>query len=248
MRVDHLARKGVVLARAAAEGVDVMAESLQLLEQTVGADVLSVSAMRLGAAVDAEVSLRGADPMGPEELELWPELMPSHPYLPHVAAGPVTASRLTDVVDLVAFEGTELYQQLLRPRGSRYQAALILERGPSSMLLLALWRAGRDFTDEELAALETFRRLMAAALAFRAAIDDALQAAPMQRPGSALTPRQRQVAVLLESGLTNEQIARSLRISPRTVRKHLEGLFEATGARSRTEVAVRWRQGGASAT
>jgi DNA-binding CsgD family transcriptional regulator len=56
-----------------------------------------------------------------------------------------------------------------------------------------------------------------------------------------LTPRQRQVAALVEAGLTNQQIGHRLGISARTVRKHLEDIFELTGATSRTQVAVWWR-------
>ena len=63
-----------------------------------------------------------------------------------------------------------------------------------------------------------------------------------------MTRRQRQVAVLVEAGLTNDQIARRLHISARTVRKHLEDNFELTGARTRTQVAPWWRHGGVWAT
>ena len=53
-----------------------------------------------------------------------------------------------------------------------------------------------------------------------------------------LTPRQAQVAVLLVDGLTNEQIASRLGLSPGTVRKHLEGIFERLDVSSRSAAAV----------
>jgi DNA-binding CsgD family transcriptional regulator len=253
----------VDLSRAAAEGVDVLPDALELLDEHIGADTLSVSAMQLRATaqVRADVSLRGASPMTARELELWPALMATHPYLPHLVAGPMVTSRVTDVVDLRSFERTELYQQLLGPRGSRYQAALVLHRSPESMLLLSLWRAERDFTDREVERLEAFRVVMAAATAFCRAVeatqhaaDDPDEATPGAEPDAgrarprSLTRRQRQVAALIESGLTNDQIARRLGISSRTVRKHVEDLFELTGANTRTQVALRWRQGGRTAT
>lgn len=251
----------VDLSRAAAEGVNVLPDALELLDQHIGADTLSMSAMQLraGADVRADVSLRGASPMTAREMELWPALMATHPYLPRLVAGPMITSRVTDVLDLNHFERTELYQQLLGPRGSRYQAALVLHRSPESMLLLSLWRAERDFTDREVQRLEAFRLVMAAATAFcRAAeatqhfVDDFDEVIPDAEPyrgpvGRSLTPRQRQVAALIESGLTNDQIARRLGISSRTVRKHVEDLFEHTGARTRTQVALRWREDGQTA-
>ncbi len=48
-----------------------------------------------------------------------------------------------------------------------------------------------------------------------------------------LTPRQAQVAVHLVDGATNQQIATGLRISPGTVRKHLEAIFRILNVGSR---------------
>ena len=248
------------LARAACEGVNVMPDALELLDDHVGADTLSVSTMQLVADTDvnAEVSLRGAAPLSPFELQLWPTLMGAHPYLPRLVEGPMTTSRVTDVVDMDTFEHTELYQRLLGPRGSRYQAALLLERTATSMVLLSLWRSERDFTDSEVERLEAFRAVISAAIALGQAVD-AVQAVnhgdvpaagrdTSRAEGKPLTPRQRQVASLIEAGMTNDQIARRLGISSRTVRKHVEDLFQRTGARTRTQVALWWRQGGRTAT
>ncbi len=43
---------------------------------------------------------------------------------------------------------------------------------------------------------------------------------------------------LVIDGLPNKEIAAALRLSPRTVEKHVENLLRKTGARSRTELAV----------
>ena len=44
---------------------------------------------------------------------------------------------------------------------------------------------------------------------------------------------------LVARGYDNAQIARTLRISVNTVRKHLEHVFERTGVRSRTAAVAR---------
>lgn len=53
-----------------------------------------------------------------------------------------------------------------------------------------------------------------------------------------LTPRQREVAGLVASGLTNMEIAQRLVLTPGTVANHVEGILRRLGFRSRTQVAA----------
>ncbi|MFD8560990.1 AAA family ATPase [Streptosporangium canum] len=55
--------------------------------------------------------------------------------------------------------------------------------------------------------------------------------------GDSLSARQRQVARLAAQGLTNQEIARDMFLSPKTVDKHLGAAMRKFGARSRTELA-----------
>ncbi len=57
-----------------------------------------------------------------------------------------------------------------------------------------------------------------------------------------LTQRQRQVAELISAGKNNQEIGMELGISPRTVGKHLENVFETIHVQSRTELAAKWHQ------
>lgn len=245
----------ISLARAAAEGAEVLPEALALLDRHIGATVLSVSMMSLGNDVAAEVALRGASPITAEEDAEWRRLIGTHPYFAHLVGGPPRASRLTDVVDLDRFQHSEVYERLLHPRGSRFQVGLPLELTRERMVLLSLWRDRTDFTDDELVALEQFRAALAAAVMFRAAIESLQASATVTDAAPArLTPRQRQVAALVELGLTNAQIGARLGLTERTVRKHVGDLFAALQCDSRTLIAVRWRaahaaeaSGGASA-
>jgi DNA-binding CsgD family transcriptional regulator len=51
-----------------------------------------------------------------------------------------------------------------------------------------------------------------------------------------LTPRERAVARLAASGLTNRQIAAELMLSVKTVENHLTHVFAKRGVRSRAEL------------
>ena len=63
-------------------------------------------------------------------------------------------------------------------------------------------------------------------------------------PGSALSPREREVLALLAEGASNKEIARALGLSVHTVKFHIATLNEKLGARSRVEaVAIAIRSG-----
>lgn len=57
--------------------------------------------------------------------------------------------------------------------------------------------------------------------------------------GDDLTEREMDVLRLVAEGKTNQEIGHALGISPKTVEKHLEGVFAKLGVSSRVEAAVR---------
>jgi DNA-binding NarL/FixJ family response regulator len=57
-------------------------------------------------------------------------------------------------------------------------------------------------------------------------------------PAAELTPREREVLVLVRQGLANKQIARRLGISERTVKAHLTSAFQRIGVVDRTHAAL----------
>jgi DNA-binding NarL/FixJ family response regulator len=59
--------------------------------------------------------------------------------------------------------------------------------------------------------------------------------------GSKVTPRQREVAVMVARGLSNSAISRSLSISEKTVEKHVADLFDRLHVRTRSALAAQVR-------
>ena len=56
---------------------------------------------------------------------------------------------------------------------------------------------------------------------------------------SSLSPREREVLLLVSRGKSNHEIARLLFISQATVKVHIRHIFEKLGVRTRTEAALR---------
>lgn len=84
--------------------------------------------------------------------------------------------------------------------------------------------------------LARMRRLIARAVATAKAVDLG------QRFG--LTPREQEVLRLLAAGLDQDEIARALVISPRTVETHIQHVLAKLGVRRRAQaVAVAYREG-----
>ena len=75
----------------------------------------------------------------------------------------------------------------------------------------------------------------------------AARAARARRPpvagDQALTPREREVAVLLAEGLTNAELARRLYISPRTAAVHVSNILSKLNLESRMQIAA-WVKAG----
>jgi DNA-binding CsgD family transcriptional regulator len=241
-------RRGTELCYAVTEGHDVLPDVLEMLACCVGTDLVSLSTLHatdssldLTGTTTATLTLHGCPPLTQQALEDWDRLLPTHPYAAHLATSPSPRARLTDLVDVHAFRHSEVYEVCLAPHGALYQSGHVLDRRPARLTLLSLWRADRDFTPDEVESVEVFAQALAASLLARERLA-ALRRLGGPDEAAGFTPRQHQVAVLVSLGLTNDQIARRLGLTTRTVRKHVELLFARTGVRSRTELAVLWRQ------
>jgi DNA-binding CsgD family transcriptional regulator len=69
-------------------------------------------------------------------------------------------------------------------------------------------------------------------------LDDVREGAGRSAPSSDLTRREREIAALVATGLTNREIAGKLYLSVRTVEVHVDHALTKLGFRTRTQLAV----------
>ena len=132
-------------------------------------------------------------------------------------------SRVAAVV-LTASESQPDYVQVVR-LGAR---GLVLKgEGPER-----LFTAIRTVANGELAFSEDIAQQVLSAMAGQARQEE--EPSNLKR----LSERERQIAALIARGLKNKDIGRELGISENTVKRHLQSIFNKTGARDRLELAV----------
>ena len=134
------------------------------------------------------------------------------------------ARKISDLLSQRDFRRTELYQDAARPLGVEDMFRLWLDpRGAR----LEFDRHCRDFSERDRDVLDLLRPHL------QQLRRRGLARLPAFCPTSKLT-REREVLDLVSEGQTNAEIARSLWISPGTVRKHLENVYEKLHVHTRT--------------
>ena len=139
--------------------------------------------------------------------------------------------RLSDFLTLRQRRTLEWNTIVWKPHGIDDALRLWLpaDRGRSRSIYLE--RSGKSYTNRELTLLSLLRphllRIHADALSRRRF--DGI---------NGITPREAEVLGWIARGKTNNEIARALFISPHTVRKHIENIFEKLDVRTRTAAAL----------
>lgn len=146
--------------------------------------------------------------------------------------------RLTDATSVARFRRTDLYDSLYRSAHLAYQLVVGCAVPGGGLLVGALFRAGRDFSEAEctlLAFVQPHLRELARLSGLGA---EAPTRAALWPPHIGLTPREADVLHHLTQGYSDKEIGQLCGISWRTVQIHLHSIYGKLGVRSRT-AAVR---------
>lgn len=188
---------------------------------------------------DVRLNARGADTFDRQFFE--------HPLVRyHGFDGGRVTRRISDSFSRSEFRRTALYADYYRPGGLEHAVAVPLLIDGRRVVSLVLNRRSRDFSDRDCERLELLRPHLAFLYRQASRHEGALQAvaAPTQAgPASdglaALTAREAEVVRWLSHGKTDAEIAAQLGVSPRTVQKHLEHVYNKLGVETRTAAVMR---------
>jgi DNA-binding CsgD family transcriptional regulator len=153
---------------------------------------------------------------------------------------------ISDFISDREFRRGGLYAEICKPLGVRAVMKVFLPTGAATGASLIFDTARSGFTDSDRLAMQRLiphlmqlRRNAHARKAYLALLDSTAAARTrLQR----LTARERVVLARAATGETNAMIAQALFVSPGTVRKHLEHIFDKLEVRTRTEAAAIYTQ------
>jgi DNA-binding CsgD family transcriptional regulator len=234
---------------------------LELLDRLFPCDAIGWN------AVDAEagsVTLRGTPAEvynGPIAASTLADLKDDHPMILSYLADPLDdrkPRRLADLVSRRELRRTRTYAELLEPLGIEQQlTVLTARRFPSAGRCWTFARRTRPWSDRELAlatelqpvlvTLDSYAEPYARTAPSRAVAVDEPSRGPLatRRPTlERLTAREVEVLRLVAKGMTAVACGHLLRISPATVRKHLEHAYDKLGVHDRLLAVERARQEG----
>jgi DNA-binding CsgD family transcriptional regulator len=141
-----------------------------------------------------------------------------------------SAGRWSDYYTDLELRNTEAYVEYFGPAGARTNLGVRLPSPPGRARRVRFVRQSfTHFTDRDVMVLTLLRPHL----------HEIYLDAERRRNGiPKLTPREWEILQLAGEGLSNRAIAQRLFISPATVRKHMEHIFDTLGVRSRAEAAA----------
>jgi len=212
---------------------------LSVMRTIAGAD--SYSYNHFGPAGPLGVQVAPADgPTLPDAYTVFKQHVHQHPALAHYrATNDGAACRISDFLSDRQFRALALYREFYRHTGTDYQLVAGVPLPGGTLIAVALNRQGTDFSDEETALAGLLRAHIAQATAITGLPSPDALRAPDGTP--LLTARQASIMRLVAAGQPDQQIARSLGISVRTVHAHLQNIYRTLGVSSRTEALARLR-------
>lgn len=147
--------------------------------------------------------------------------------------------RVSDLVGGREWRKTSTFANVLGPMGTPHLVGIPLYRPTTGGPSYAIARSGRDFSDDDLAA-------MGAVQAALVVLHRRFQplSSPREHGSGGLTGRELEVLDLLAAGLSGHQIARQLGLALGTVRKHLERIYTKLGVHDRLNAVNAGREQG----
>lgn len=144
-----------------------------------------------------------------------------------------TVTMLSDFYSQREWQATPMCTEALAGDGFQYELMCCLPTtGTRSRRIVFFRLVGPDFTDRDRMVMALLRPHLTE-LHGRTRLS-----ATAEATGATLTPRQTELLRLVAAGRSTAQIAEMLFLSPATVRKHIENIFDRLGVKNRTAAVM----------
>jgi len=217
-------------------GDDFARRGVQGLPRLVASELTTLSVCNLESGHRAVVSdAPGA--LSAREVALFDRHFHEHPLVRSHGRNPgAVTKRIEDLVPQPEFRSSALYNEYYRAIRIDHAMAVPIHVDRRLLVSFVFNRRGRGFADEERDALELIRPHLGNLYRLCAVLGKSGWA-----PAQAwqLTPREQDVLKWLSAGKTDRDIGAILAISPRTVHKHLQRIYEKLGVETRTAAVAR---------
>ena len=242
------------ISEASASTSEFARSGLACLPRLVGSELTTLSICDLDSGHRAVVSDQpGA--ISPGEIAVFDHYFYDHPLVRDHGRNPrAVTKRIVDLLPDGRFEDTPLYNDYYRPIRIDHVMAVPIHVDGRFLVSFVLNRSRRCFSDRDRGFLDLlrphlgslYRLSLATGAAGRPEPAAGAAALPASQPvvtaaalGLPVTGREREVLRWVASGKTDRDIADILGISPRTVHKHLQHIYEKLGVETRTAAVMR---------
>jgi len=237
------------LGDATAAGEGFLKHGVMDLPRLVASEITHVSICDLATGRRRVVSDQpGA--IAQRHIEVFNKYFHQHPLVRAHGHNPAaTTVRISDVTPTDEFHRSPVFNDYYRQIGIEYAMAVPIHVREHELVSFVFNRKGRDFSDRDRACLESIRPHLGDLYRLSGELEGARAAWGVPKPpiDPGLTPREREVLDWLGAGKTDRDISDILGISPRTVQKHLQQIYEKLGVETRTAAVVRAMRGTISA-
>jgi DNA-binding CsgD family transcriptional regulator len=220
------------MTEAAGDAVSFARLGTEQLARLVASEITTLSVCDLSRNTRSVVSSPG-NAISAADRASFDRYFSEHPLVRFHATHPHGGThRISDSLQRAEFRESALYNEYYRRIGIDHVVAVPLFVDRGLLVSFVLNRNGRDFSDRERMLLDLVREPLAALYRHALARQRRFGALPV-------TSREREVLEWLAAGKTDREIAELLGVSPRTVQKHLQHIYDKLGVETRTAAVMR---------
>ena len=215
------------------DGGDFARRGVQCLPRLVSSELTTLSVCNLDSG-HRRVVCDQPGAISRRELEVFDRYFFDHPLVREHGCNPVAVTRrIEDLLPDSAFQRTPLFNDYYRAIRIDHVMAVPIHVDRHVLVSFVVNRSKRGFSDRDRERVEVIRPHLGHLYRLSARKNEALEEI------EALTARERDVLGWLGAGKTDKDIAAILAISPRTVQKHLQRIYEKLGVETRTAAVMR---------